>query len=189
MPALPQGLMWQIGYTDTAVTLTVVPGAAVVATVNYTFDTGSPPAQFTFTRGGPTDDPLTVQYSVGGNAVAGMDYVPLSGTLTFPAGDGSETLNVTGALDAPWHYDPKTMSVSVTPVADSYAADTPSNAAILIYSQPYASINDVTVHTGDSDARFTVSLSNPVPRAASVDFNTEDFNATAPADYAEQHGT
>jgi hypothetical protein len=59
---------------------------------------------------------------------------------------------------------------------------------------PAFSIDDVTVTEGDSgtvDATFTVSLtgSQICPKPVSVDFQTADGTATAPADYASRSGT
>ncbi|HMO04214.1 MAG TPA: PKD domain-containing protein [Kiritimatiellia bacterium] len=40
----------------------------------------------TFHRTGPTHSPLTVQYSVAGTAINGLDYAQLPGSITIPAG-------------------------------------------------------------------------------------------------------
>ena len=45
-------------------------------------DTGA----FTISRTGPTNDNLTVFYGVGGTAQPGVDYQPLAGHVTIPAG-------------------------------------------------------------------------------------------------------
>lgn len=57
-------------------------------------------ASFRVTRGGNLAQPLTVAYSVGGNAVAGSDYVPLAGTVTFPANENTAFITVTPRDDA-----------------------------------------------------------------------------------------
>ena len=49
---------------------------------------------FTVTRSGDTSLPLTINYTVGGTAVSGMDYQSLPGTVTIPAGSGSATIAV-----------------------------------------------------------------------------------------------
>lgn len=41
------------------------------------------------TRTGPTANPLPVRYQIGGDAVPGRDFVPLSDTVTIPAGKHS----------------------------------------------------------------------------------------------------
>jgi subtilisin-like proprotein convertase family protein len=52
-------------------------------------------AQFIVTRsGGDLNKPLTVNYSVAGNAINGSDYSTLPGTITIPAGATSVTIPV-----------------------------------------------------------------------------------------------
>jgi hypothetical protein len=49
---------------------------------------------FTVTRTGNTSVPLTVNYTVGGNATSGADYTALSGSVTFLAGAASTNITV-----------------------------------------------------------------------------------------------
>ncbi len=57
-------------------------------------------ATFRVTRGGNLSQPLTVNYSVSGNAIAGTDYNALSGTVTFPANENTAFITVTPRDDA-----------------------------------------------------------------------------------------
>ena len=57
-------------------------------------------ASFRVTRGGNLSQPLTVNYSVSGNAIAGTDYNALSGTVTFPANENTAFITVTPRDDA-----------------------------------------------------------------------------------------
>src|SRR6185437_10902405 len=41
---------------------------------------------FRFTRSGSTANDLTVNYTLGGTAISGTDYAPLSGSVTIPSG-------------------------------------------------------------------------------------------------------
>ena len=52
------------------------------------------PAQLTVSRSGDPTLPVTVGYSVTGTASPGVNYVPLSGQVTIPAGAPSATINV-----------------------------------------------------------------------------------------------
>jgi hypothetical protein len=59
-------------------------------------------------------------------------------------------------------------------------------------SQPFLSINDVTVFEGDvgtTNAVFTVTLSGPTTSTVTIDYATADGTATAPADYTANSGT
>jgi subtilisin family serine protease/subtilase family serine protease len=49
---------------------------------------------FTLTRAGDTSAPLTVQYVVSGSAIAGTDYQPLPGAVSFGAGAATTTVTV-----------------------------------------------------------------------------------------------
>lgn len=49
---------------------------------------------FILHRTGPTDEPLTVTYTLSGTAQAGVHYQPLPGSVTFPAGATSVTVDV-----------------------------------------------------------------------------------------------
>jgi hypothetical protein len=49
---------------------------------------------FAFTRTGDKAAPLDVSYELSGTATSGADYAAPAGTLTFPAGKKSVTLNV-----------------------------------------------------------------------------------------------
>jgi autotransporter-associated beta strand protein len=63
---------------------------------------------------------------------------------------------------------------------------------LALESPPALSINDVTVTEGQSgttEAAFTVTLSQPVEEAFSVQYTTVNGTASAPSDYTAQSGT
>ena len=82
-----QGILGALAATDTI----SVAADRPLATTAYG-DAGS----LRFTRGGNLDA-VTVAYTVGGTATPGTDYVPLSGTVTFPLGVNTVTVKVTPA--------------------------------------------------------------------------------------------
>ncbi len=47
---------------------------------------GTNTAEFAVRRAGPTNDPITVRYHIGGTASNGVDYAALSGEVVIPAG-------------------------------------------------------------------------------------------------------
>lgn len=51
------------------------------------------------TRGTPTPFPFVVNYGIGGNAVNGVDYNTLSGSVTIPANDTVAYINIVGIAD------------------------------------------------------------------------------------------
>ena len=51
-------------------------------------------AVYEITRTGPTNNALVVSYELSGSATNGEDYIPLSGSITIPAGAESALLNI-----------------------------------------------------------------------------------------------
>ncbi len=74
--------------------LTPASGAVVTiaATKPNADESGGNPGEFTVTRAGDTLLPLTINYTTGGSAIDGVDYVALPGTVTIPAGATSATI-------------------------------------------------------------------------------------------------
>jgi hypothetical protein len=68
----------------------------------------------TVTRVDNDPTPLTLNYTISGTAVAGVDYAPLSGTVTIPANQLSATISVT-ALVASTNGTDKTVVLTLTP--------------------------------------------------------------------------
>lgn len=67
-----------------------VSGAAV-----FEGDSGTTPAQFTFTLDHPLPQDATVTYETAdGSAIAGLDYVSTTGTVVFAPGETSRTVSV-----------------------------------------------------------------------------------------------
>ncbi len=64
-----------------------------VGTSTATTDTkGAPPGVFLISRTGSTAQPLTVYYQITGTAISGLDYTPLPGSVTIPAGATSASV-------------------------------------------------------------------------------------------------
>ena len=86
-----------VGYDYTVTTInprpTPTPTPAVLPQISLTAtaDTATPltKTKLVFTRTGDTSASLAVAYKVAGTAVGGVDYEPLGGTLTIPAGAAS----------------------------------------------------------------------------------------------------
>jgi hypothetical protein len=94
---------YQIGASSSA-TVTIadapVPVVTVVATDAAAAEAGTDTGTFTISRTGPTDLALTVNYTIGGTATAGSDYVNnLSTQVTIQAGQTSATRVVTPVDD------------------------------------------------------------------------------------------
>jgi hypothetical protein len=83
-PGVTYGLAW---YS--------LPVVTVVATTPTAAKLGLVPGAFTVTRGGDTSTPLLVNFTVGGTATAGSDYVSIPASVTIPAGASAATVTVT----------------------------------------------------------------------------------------------
>jgi hypothetical protein len=91
---------------------------------------------FTLKRsGGETSAPLTVSYSIGGSAVAGTDYAPLSGSITFAAGMTSATITAIPLADAQADA-PVTLVLTLSPSDDiDYAVDSKLSSATITITE------------------------------------------------------
>lgn len=75
------------------------PTVSVSATDANASENGDP-GEFTITRTGNTKNPLTVNYSFGGNAIQGVDYTAASGSIVIPTGQSKVTIPITPINDA-----------------------------------------------------------------------------------------
>ncbi|MCX6952879.1 MAG: DUF1800 family protein [Verrucomicrobia bacterium] len=120
-------------YDITADSVTTV---GVVAS-NPTTDTkGAAPGVFTFTRTGSTAAPLTAYYQVGGSAVAGVDYTALSGSVTFPAGVSSLTVNLSPRTDGASDTISRIATLSLAPGSGYSIGEAASVASVTIFYNP-----------------------------------------------------
>jgi hypothetical protein len=158
-------------------------------------NSGTKLASFTVTRSGATTSSVSVTYATAnGTATAGSDYVALGGSVTFPAGSTSQTLNVT--VNGDTTVEPNEIflvnlsSPSGATILDGQSVGTITNddSAAL----PTLSISDVSVTEGNSGtktATFTATLSAAATSTVTVGYSTANGTATAGIDYASQSGT
>ena len=113
-------------------TLSTVSVAATVAATDTT--TGAAPALFTFTRVGSVAAAVTVGYTITGSAAAGVDYTPLSGFVTIPAGASTATISVVAKAN-PANSNNRTATLTITP-NNSYGVGANDNASVTIFYNP-----------------------------------------------------
>ncbi|MCX6857322.1 MAG: PKD domain-containing protein, partial [Verrucomicrobia bacterium] len=75
------------------------PVVTLTATAPLARENGPVSGTVTFTRNGPTTDPLTIALSTSGTATSGIDYTPPPATITIPANTASTTLDITPLAD------------------------------------------------------------------------------------------
>ncbi|MDB4474529.1 hypothetical protein N9023_05930, partial [Opitutaceae bacterium] len=92
------------------------PGVSVSASVATTdTDASTPPGEFTLTRTGSTAESLTVDLEFGGSATMGTDYVNVSSTVTFAAGESSTKISIQTYANTVSTQSGKTVNLTVKP--------------------------------------------------------------------------
>lgn len=120
----------------------------------------SSPGTFTIRRDGDLTEALVVNYGVGGTAVPGVDYVPLNGTVTIPAGAASAAVSFVPKDDGVLTPD-KYVTLLLTNDYN-YDVGTPGSASIYITESErptvtiFASTNAIS-EQGNTPAQFIIS--------------------------------
>ncbi len=109
--------------------LSTVSVAAAVASTDTTTLT---PAVFQFTRVGAVTAPLTVHYTLGGTAAAGVDFTPLSGSVIIPAGATGATVSL-APLANPANANNRIATLTITP-HPSYGVGAGDRASVTIFA-------------------------------------------------------
>ena len=151
LAAITQGL-------QSANTVTVAPGAQHV-TEPPTIDVSAGTGTFVIRRSGGFGN-VTVNYTISGVAVAGVDYVALSGSATLGLGVNAATVNVTPLPDA-LAESPEAVILTVSPSA-AYAVGAPNVAAVIVDDYAQATGTGLTAqfyNEGPSNGN-TLSSSN-----------------------------
>jgi hypothetical protein len=129
-------------------------------------------ASFTVRRFGATNDELNVTYDIGGSGTNGVDYVPLSGSVTIPAGERKATVTVIPLDDGPPDIT-STVVLKLTP-GTNYVIGFPSRAAAVILDS--GSPRPITGIVGNC---FQLSSTGPDGAWFHVEFSTDMANWTS----------
>ena len=127
-----------------------LPTVTIAATTASTAEGSSLPGVFTVSRSGDTSSSLMVIYTMGGTATNGIDYAPLSGSATIPAGSASAPINVVPVDDS---LVEGSETVVLTLSADpAYTVGSPNSATVTIADNdaPAASITVTTPQGGET---------------------------------------
>ncbi len=136
-------------FLDTSATMNLVDDdqpVVSISTTNSSFSEAGSQAKFWFSRTGYTTDALTVNYTIGGTATNGADYVSLPGTITIPAGAGGVALRVVPIEDT-LKEGTETLVLTIAPgaygvglgSATDYLADNDSPAVQVRFPTPTGS--------------------------------------------------
>jgi ELWxxDGT repeat protein len=150
-------------------------------------------AVFTVSLSAASGKTVSVKFATAnGSATSSGDYSAKTGTLSFTPGQLSKTVSVTITGDTTDEPD-ETFFVNLNTPINATIADGQGQGDIVDNDlPPKLTIADkaVTEGTGTTaNAVFTVTLSAASGKTVSVNFDTADGTATAPADYTTTSGT
>ena len=159
-------------------------------------DNGTTNATFNVSLSAASGQQITVAYSTAdGSATAGSDYQSTSGTLTFNAGQTTQTITV--LVNGDTTFEPnETFVVNLNTPTNATISDNQGQGTITNDDAappvPAFTINDVSVAEGDSGTKtvdFTVTISMNPTTPVTVDYATANGTATAGSDYQSTSGT
>ena len=176
-------------YTQAMVTIVADPAVLSIAppVAEEPEDSGGT-LDFTVSRSGSTAADQVVNYSVGGTAVAGVDYTPLSGTVTIPAGESQATIAVT-PLDNLEPEGDKTVVLTLQSSTGATLDPDAQHAAAIIDDDDLPTVSltgdldqqvTFTGTGGDQQVTIEAQLSKPVPYAVDAFYTAL---GTDPADF------
>jgi len=133
----------------------ILPVINVMATGSSASKQGPTPGQYTITRSGSASMiwPLTVNYTMGGTAAAGSDYMALTGSAVIPAGVASAVVTITPVTGSTPDGDQSAVLTLTSNAA--YTTGTAASATVVIHDTPFnvwrlanfteAQLNDLAV--------------------------------------------
>ena len=169
---------------------------------DFTVDEAAGTITFTVTKTGSTSLPATVSFTTqDGSAVAGSDYSPASGTLTFAAGETTKQVTVSITNDAIYEGAQDFNLVISNPVNAKLGDDiqkvtikddgtgVPPGGGTPDDDRPVFTIgNDLIIDEKAGTATFTVTKTGSTTLTSTVNFGTSDAGATAGQDYTTNNG-
>jgi hypothetical protein len=184
--------------------LPVVTVFATTPTANEESTSGllSGDGQFTITRDGDLTNPLTVNYTVGGTAVAGTQYQALSGSVTIAAGQPSATVTVIPIDDGGEGTNTSSTVVLTLSSSSSYQVGAPtSTGGTAAGGSDTVTIDDddlpqvsiaastpLAVESTATPGAFTISIDNPQTSDLTIPY-TVSGTAVSGTDYTALTGS
>jgi hypothetical protein len=161
---------------------------------NYNALENAGTARITVTLSIHSEQSVLIDYATSdGTAQAGSDYTAVSGTLTFPAGEVSQTFDVP-VIDDLNHEHDQAAHLTLSNPSNATIAGTNPAALTIIDNDPEpkvqfstASVYSVTESGGQFTIAVTLSLQSEV--TATVDYSTAPGTAAANVDYTPVTGT
>ena len=154
--------------------------------------TGTRSASFTVTLSAASSQPVTVSYSTAnGSAAAGSDHQSASGSVTFDAGQTTQTISVLVNGDRAGEPN-ETFLVNLGEAVGGAVIADAQGVGTIVDDEPRVGINDVSKNEGNSGTTpfvFTVSLSPASDAPVSLNFATANGSAKSGEDYDAKSGS
>jgi len=160
-----------------------VPSASITVSPASVVENDGPNLVYTVALSAAAAAPLTINYTIGGDASNGADYAPIGTSVVIAAGATSQTIivdpNNNGTIE------PHETVIITLAAGAGYTVGAPNSATGTILNDdfPSVAVDSVTIAEGNSgttNAVFTVGLSAPAA-AGGVTFDIATFNGTATA--------
>ena len=154
----------------------------------YSVGEQSGPAILTVMLNYAVSVPVTVQYATGGGtALAGVDYTPTSGLLTFAPGEIKKNISIPLSADQ-LDEGTETVDVTLSDPSGNALLGAPSKTVLLItdgVSIPTVQFSASSYSTREAEgvATITVTLSAATDKLVTVGYATTDGTALAGSDY------
>lgn len=190
------------GAADPTVTPIDLPDVTVAVSPASVAEDGPTNLAFTFTREGPTTDPMTVNFSVGGSAsftepdytqTGAATFTATSGTVVIPGGSFTAVVNIDPSADTT--VEPDETVVLTVASGVGYQVGTPSSAIGTITNDDTdvsVAVAPLTVtEDGATNLVYTFTRVGVTTNALTVNFSiggTADFGAS-PNDYTQTGAT
>jgi hypothetical protein len=157
-------------------------------------DSGSVTTTFTVTLAPASSQTVSVAYATAnGTATAGSDYTAASGTLSFPPGATSRTINISTLGDL-LDETTETFTVNLSNPVNAVVATAQGTGTIIDDNDPSPSIaiGNAGVTEGNSGTKIgslVATLSAPSGLTITVNYATANGTATSGSDYVAGSGT
>jgi hypothetical protein len=143
------------------------------------------PGAFTVFRSGPTAAALTVNYTMGGTALNGVDYETLPGSVIIPAGASSAQV-LLHTIDDDLVEGMETATLTISPSPNYAVGLSPSGAIAILDNDPTVSVEaiDALASEAGDPGRFRFTRTGPVNSPLLVSFRAVG-GATPGLDYID----
>ncbi|MBU0866150.1 MAG: putative Ig domain-containing protein [Alphaproteobacteria bacterium] len=160
-----------------------VPTASITVSPASVVENDGPDLVYTVALNTAAVSPLTINYTIGGDAINGNDYAPIGTSVVIAAGATSQTIIVNPNNNG--LIEPHETVIITLASGAGYTVGAPNSATGTILNDdfPSVAVDSVTIAEGNSgttNAVFTVGLSAPAA-AGGVTFDIATFNGTATA--------